>query len=121
MSNELQKPTVTTCPDCAGTGGGHPDDIGYRCHRCGGTGGIPDDQPARQKTTPMRSGGARIEQDGTSDGDAPRITSHGLAQLLLSMPDAPVLTECEGIVVRVLGAHFAADGNPPAVWIEREE
>lgn len=34
---------MTTCPDCAGTGGGHPDDIGYRCHRCGGTGGIPDD------------------------------------------------------------------------------
>lgn len=30
----------TTCPDCAGTGGGHPDNLGCRCERCGGTGGV---------------------------------------------------------------------------------
>ena len=38
--------SMTTCPDCAGTGGGHPDNIGYRCNRCGGSGGIPE-----QRTT----------------------------------------------------------------------
>lgn len=62
-----------------------------------------------------------MTQQQSTDDAPPRLTSHGLARLLLSLPDASVLTECEGIVVHVLGAHFAPDGNPPAVWIEREE
>lgn len=41
-ADPMHQSTMTTCPDCAGTGGGHPDNTGYRCHRCGGSGGVPE-------------------------------------------------------------------------------
>jgi hypothetical protein len=41
----MEREAMTTCPDCDGTGGGHPDDFGYRCSTCGGSGGVSEAPP----------------------------------------------------------------------------
>ena len=65
--------TQDICPDCCGTGGGHPDNLAGKCYRCDGTGGIPKTTEAAERIAHGLDvlACAMVERDRDQHGNAP--------------------------------------------------